>query len=156
MNTVPEKLTAEKDLCGEDHGDVYAAWLRHSLERPFDVRTSFPDDGATNRQLILSIVDSDCVPARSKIGEVIEISHFLCHPAEVRNEKTGELEESIRTVLPQPEGPPISFVAKSIIKALQKLSWATGQQLPFDPPIRAKLKLTGRAGRQVYLLERVQ
>jgi hypothetical protein len=157
-------MTDEKDangklspLCGADHGDRHVAWLRHTADRPFDVKTSLPTLEPWHRTTILSIVDSDCIPARSMIGEVIEVGHYICHPAEARNKETGELEQTVRTVLPQSSGPPIDFSAKSIITAIAKLAWATGRQLPFDPPLKCKLRLSGTSsGRQVYKLTPVE
>lgn len=155
MSPTTENTQPVPALCGDDDGVMTAAWLSHSASGHWDVHTSLPVVENWHRQKILEIVDSDCVKARSRIGTVIEIGHYICHPAEVRSRQTGKIQECVRTVLPQSDGPPISFVSKTIVKAIAKLAWATGRTPPFDPPLKCRLKVSGDSDNIIYRLELV-
>ena len=155
MTNLPEKITVESDLCGEDDGKETAAWLRHNLTRGFDVETTLPTVEAWHRSTILSIIDSDCVLGRSAVGSEIEIGHLIMHEVEVRDNETGELRPEIRTVLPQSAGPPISFCSRSIIKAIQRIRYAVGHPPPYDPPIKVRLKQRQGGKGVIYYLQMV-
>ena len=148
-------LDPERDLCGQDDGGSYLGWLRHSMERSWDVVTSYDTDSPTAKQLVLSICDSDCIPGAEVINQCMYIGHFIIHPAEARDKVTGELIDTIRSVWPQPEGPPISFGSKTLIKAVQKLCWSLGRSLPLDPPVKVRLKQRKGGKGHIYYLQLV-
>lgn len=153
MSTEMQKLDPDKDLCGEQHPGQMAAWTRHAMDRPFDVRTSLPTEEPTHRMLILSIVDSDCIAGGDMIGKEFDLGDYIIHPVELRDEETGEVSEELRCILPQEGGPPIAFVSRGVIKSIQKVAWAVGRTPPFRPPIRVRLKQVAvRGGKRTFKL----
>lgn len=149
----PNVNGANPELCGERHDRVIAAWLRHSGAEAFDCRTSLPVTEAWHRTAILSILDSDCVPGGSLIGQVFELGHYIVHPVELRDDESGEVTQAARIVLPQSDGPPIAFVSDGVIKSIAKIAWAIGREPPYDPPVKVRLKqLSSRGGRRYFKL----
>lgn len=133
---------------------IEARWFPAVLKEEFAVDTTLPAITQDERSLILSIIDGEEIKGQSVIGSIIYLSHYIMHPAEVLDKKTGELVDAIRTLLIQPDGPPISFVATGILKSIARIAWKVQHNPPFDPPVKVKLvqRGTGSGGRTYKLM----
>lgn len=146
---MPDNLPARS----EEYGGVKALWVPLDSKNGFCVETTLPTDDPIQRAAVLAVVEGQDVKGESLIGAKLFIGHYVIHPIELVNEETGESVQAARTLLLQPEGPPVSFVSTGVLKSIARISWATGRMPPFDPPVPVKLvqQSTGR-GRRTYKL----
>lgn len=66
------------------------------------------------------------------------MKHFFAHVVELRNQQSGELTESIRLVLIDPEGKTISFCSQGAVDSLDLIRSCLGDG-PYDPPVKVRV-----------------
>lgn len=71
-------------------------------------------------------------------GEVIEMVNVAAHPVELVDENTGELVQSLRTVIIDKNGKNYDAVSQGIASSLQKIFAIVGNA-PFNPPLKIKV-----------------
>jgi hypothetical protein len=134
-----------------------AQWVPQEISAGFLVDTTLPQSTDVERARVLDIVEGDEIKGREAVGSVIFLSDYVMHPVKVVNKQTGELSDGIRTLLLQPDSPPVSFVSAGILKSIGRIAWRYGKLPPYNPPIRVKLKQKSLGGGRVtYKLEPVE
>jgi hypothetical protein len=129
-----------------------AAWVPEDLRAEFLVETTLPQETPEDRFRVLELLEGECFAGEDAIGSVIEVGDYIIHPVKMLDEPTGEYKDGLRTVLIQSEGPPIAFVAQSILAGISRLVYATKQVPPFRPPLRCMLKQQSRGKNRFYKL----
>lgn len=94
-------------------------------------------------------------------GEEITVEHVVCHWAQWRDETTGEVGDSVRTVLVGPDGTRYSTRSNSVRADIARICGLLGRTVPFRPALRfrvckAKSLASNRKYLQLELLGEVQ
>lgn len=132
---------------------LVASWIPARLFEDFAWQTSLPDETLDERRKILAIIEGEEIKGQTIIGSTLYVSHYVCHPINLRIKNTEEFATGVRTILPQPEGPPVSFTALGILQSLKRIAHTERRTLPFDPPMKVLLKQVGTSGaRRTYKL----
>jgi hypothetical protein len=127
------------------------------ISKGFLVETTLPQVTAEDRSKVLDLVEGEEVHGRETVGSVIALGDYIMHPVKILNKETGEINEAIRTLLVQPDGPPVSFVSAGILKSIGRIAWRVGHMPPYRPPIPVKLKQRSLGGGRVtYSLQPIE
>lgn len=124
----------------ETHGNVTASWLPQSVKNGFVVESTLPMVTSEDRGLVLELLETEALKGESLIGSVIYLGHYVIHPVDLTDNNTGEIVHCARTILPQPEGPPVAFVSTGVLESISRIAWKEKRNPPFEPPLRVKLK----------------
>lgn len=143
--SVPKVIDVEPGVVG--------SWFPDHLQQNFAVETTLPQVTDADRARILDIIECESIRGQDILGSVIMLSEYVMHPITLENPESGEVVDAVRTLLVQPEGPPIQFVSTGILKSIARIAWKERRNPPFDPPVKVKLvqKSTGK-GRRTYKL----
>ena len=89
-------------------------------------------------------------------GEVLEIVHVAAHPVSLVDEKTGEVVDTLRTVLVDKKGKNYDAVSEGIASSLQKIFAIVGMPPWIDEPLKIKVvQQKTRAGYKTNTIELV-
>lgn len=92
--------------------------------------------------------------ASEMVDTEIDVVHSVCHWVPRTDEKTGETFMGLRTVIICKDGTRISSSSETILDGLQMIAVVTGQQLPWEPPVRCiirKAKSTSSGHNYLYI-----
>lgn len=147
---MPEQQIVKQEQTPEG---LVAQWERAFDPASFTMQTSLPVTTPKERGDVLNILEGECIKASDVINNTFEFTDYIAHPVTLVNEETGETADAIRLILLGPDTPPISFCSLGVLKSLQRIVWQRGQQPPFDPPARVKLKqVSTRGARRTFKL----
>jgi hypothetical protein len=71
----------------------------------------------------------------------MQLRHFYCHQVEMTNSQSGEMVNTIRTVLIDADGTPYQFVSQGIATGLDVIRQNFGDG-PWVPPIKITVEAT--------------
>jgi hypothetical protein len=135
---------------------LVAKWNPFEDDGQFAIQTSLPGETKEERAAVIALRNAESQSGGDLINAQFEISHYLAHPVTLENTETGDIVTGVRLVFPQSEGPPVAFVSLGVLKSLGELSYVTGRQPPWDPPIIVRLRQkSARGGRRIFKLEYV-
>lgn len=90
------------------------------------------------------------------MGKVLEIVHVAAHPVSLTDEKTGEVVDTIRTVLVDKNGVNYDAVSEGVASSLQKIFAIVGMPPWIDEPLKIKVvQQKTRAGYKTNTIELV-
>lgn len=103
--------------------DLQAVWTSYDMLLPAEqlaaVNAGLGDDGRL----------------ADLVGQTVEVEHCYFHLVELVNEKDGESEDAVRSVLITPEGKRLAACSKGITSAMKTLLRAF-PATPWKPPLR--------------------
>lgn len=150
-------MTKETMLRTEDHAGTVVEWRTSDLVERFPVYTTLPQETREQRIWVLSVIECEARRGANMIGQELWIGDFVIHPVEKRDRDTGEITILRRSVWIQPDGPPISFCSDGVLRSLNRLVYAEGQEPPFEPPLKVRLRQRQIGGeRRLFWFERVK
>lgn len=148
-----DQLPAKVD---EAEDGTPAIWNPFEERGQFAIHTTLPSRSKEERGSVIAIRNADWIKGNTLINMEFEISHYIAHPVMLPNKETGEVIPQVRIVFPQPNGKPIAFVSTGVLQSMSDLTYVTGRQPPWDPPIRVKLlRLPGTPPNFIFKLEYV-
>lgn len=119
----------------------------------FPVMSTLDQSSEANRLKLLSIIEGPAQKGADHLGGVIALSDYIIHQVDLTDEETGEMFPAARTLLLQPEGPPIEFVSVGVLKSLQRIATMMKRLPPYDPPIAVRVtQVSTRGGRRTFKL----
>lgn len=87
------------------------------------------------------------------LNREVVAQHVLCHPVEFVDEKTGEIEHGIRTVIIDPSGNTVACVSEYARKSLDEIVTYKGLP-PWNPPLTLiPRQQDTRRGKRILILE---
>lgn len=116
--------------------------------------SSIKDDGSRESRIkIYNAVNSSDQKIDDHIGEVFNLRDVVAHPVRLVDEKTGEVTDSVRTILIMEDGSTYAAVSEGIVGSLSKLFAIVGAPT-YEPalPITVK-KLKTRRGYYTNVIE---
>lgn len=139
-----------------EHG-LMAQWCPMELAANWDIRTSMPTDTQLAKSVVIETLNAENLAAELFINKQFPFSNYIFHSTKVWDDDAQAYKDAIRTVLPQPEGPPIAFVSLWIIEQIGRLIKAIGKEPPYDPPVMVLLTQVKASGaKRTYKLNRVR
>lgn len=124
----------------QSEDDWTATWNIADMVNPWLVVSSLPSDTPECRLAILSLVQSDFLPATALAGRRILISEYVVHPVVFRHPLDAPPSVARRVVFPQPDALPVGCVSESMIRSLAGLASDSGRMPPWYPPLEVQLK----------------
>lgn len=86
------------------------------------------------------------------IGEVIEVEHIVAHRAPMVDRETGEIKDTVRTVIIGPDGTRYGTRSDTVRGDLERACIIFGAEFPMKPPMRFKVvQVKSRDGVRKYL-----
>lgn len=102
---------------------------------------SIKDDGKrASKVAIYNAINSADESLADHIGEVLEIVDVVAHPVSLTDEETGEIFESLRTVLIDKNGKSYTAVSEGITNSLSRIFSIVGEPTWKDDPVKMKIK----------------
>lgn len=105
---------------------------------------SIPDDGSRKAKVaIYNAVNNSEKSLSDMIGKPLDIVDVVAYPVTLADEETGEVIESIRTVLIDKDGTSYSAVSSGITNSLSKIFAIVGSPLNgawHDEPVKMEVK----------------
>lgn len=102
---------------------------------------SIKDDGKrASKVAIYNAINSADESLAVHIGEVLEIVDVVAHPVTLTDEETGEIFESLRTVLIDKNGKSYTAVSEGITNSLSRIFSIVGEPTWKDEPVKMKIK----------------
>lgn len=102
---------------------------------------SIVDDGKrATKVAIYNAINSADESLADHIGEVLEIVDVVAHPVTLVQEETGEVIESLRTVLIDKNGKSYTAVSQGITNSLSRIFSIVGMPSWKDEPVKMKIK----------------
>jgi hypothetical protein len=133
-------LTLPRNACTRDeHEVVYTTYNMAKVEE---------------RRLAFNCFKNDCTSLKDKINLEIAVVHVVAHPYVGVDENTGEEYRRMRIVMVCSDGECVACSSISVGRALQRLS-SFIRRLPWNPPMRLKVKQIKSKGGQIYDLDPV-
>lgn len=100
---------------------------------------SIVDDGSRESKIkVYNAINNKGYSLDETKGTVLEIVDVACHPVSLLDENTGEVVNSLRTILIDKDGKNYDAVSNGIVSSLQKIFAIVGQP-SFDPPLKIKV-----------------
>ncbi len=135
------KENARRELVSQVMGDVAAPTIHNFQGTNLEVWKQIAAIGAATCMDFDDVQDSG-----------IQIHQFYVHQVQFVDEKTGEVNEGIRTVLIPKVGPPFACVSDGIARDLAGIIRTFGFG-PYEPPISVMpVSIKTRKGRKTYRL----
>lgn len=106
------------------------------------------DDFETKRKIFSAV--NDAVPATDLEGKPFQVSDVVMEPVEFTNEKTGEIETTVRTIFITPDGQAYQVFSGPVFNAVKRLLSLIGEPSTWPEPISVRLTEEGR-GTNRYL-----
>lgn len=133
MNENTELMTVNK-------ADLAAPSMVDMLTNPTgNFFCSIPSDGTRASAVkIYNAINSKGESLDDHKNEVLEIVNVAAHPVELVDENTGELVQTLRTVLIDKDGKNYDAVSQGVASSLQKIFAIVGPA-PFTPPLKIKV-----------------
>src|SRR5574337_275931 len=113
-------------------------WDHGSLKDQFQVMTSLPHDTPEHRAAIINLLECVELPKDDLLNQEIEISEYIAHPVMYRSASDGQLRPGIRVVFPIEGIGILAGTGRPLLESIQRLSWASGRNPPWYPPLKAK------------------
>ena len=102
---------------------------------------SIADDGTRKSKVaIFNAVNGADESLGDHIGEVLEVVDVVAHPVTLTDEETGEIINSLRTVLITKDGKTYTAVSQGITNALARVFSIVGMPSWKDEPVKMKIK----------------
>ena len=101
--------------------------------------SSINDDGTReSRAKIYNAVNKAEEKVDDHKGEVLQLVDVVAHPITLTDENTGELVDTVRTVLIMEDGKSYEAVSQGIVSSLSKLFAVVGKPT-YNPPLAIKI-----------------
>lgn len=124
----------------QSEDDWTATWNIADMVYPWLVVSSLPSDTPERKLAILSLVQSDFLPATAVAGRRILVSEYVVHPVVFRHPLDAPPSVARRVVFPQPDTLPVGFVSEAVIRSLAGLATDSGRMPPWYPPLEVQVK----------------
>lgn len=135
--------------------DVAEVGMLNDLKNP---TTSFfcsiENDGTRSSKVaIYNALNSDGESLIDHVGEVLEITDVAAHNVKLMDKETGEITETLRTVLVSSNGTTYSCVSSGVIESLKKVFAIVGAPSWKDEPVKmVPMEIKTRNGYRVLTL----
>ena len=151
-NLMPQ---AETELVVKD--EITGAPLAFSMDMLTDSTQfycSIPDDGTRKSKVaIYNAIQNAELKLDDHINKELHIADVVVHPIEIVDEKTGEVNHMLRTILIDVQGNGYAAVSYGVLTSLQKIFGIVGKPSWKDEPLTVvPKKETTRNGNKVTTL----
>ena len=103
--------------------------------------SSIVDDGTMETKVkIFNAINAPTYHLSDYIGQIIEVVDVIAHPVELADETTGELVQTVRTILIDKDGNSYDAVSQGVASALSKIFQLLGKPPWIDNPLKMKIK----------------
>lgn len=109
--------------------------------------SSIQGDTQTDRVKVLSAV-TDAEPLSEHLGETLNLRHVIAQATQIKDEKTGEINDAIRTILITEEGDAYAAVSVGLFQYLKNLFDIVGHPSTWDGPLA--IQVVEKKGRKGY------
>jgi hypothetical protein len=109
--------------------------------------SSIQGDTQADRVQILAAV-TDAEPISEHLGETLHLRHVIAQATQIEDDKTGELNDAIRTILITEEGDAYAAVSVGLFQYLKNLFDIVGHPSTWDGPL--PIQVVEKKGRKGY------
>lgn len=100
---------------------------------------SIEDDGSREAKIkVYNAINSKGISLDDTKGTVLEIVDVACHPVTLVDENTGEVVQTLRTILIDKDGNNFDAVSQGVVSSLQKIFAIVGHPT-YNPPLKLKV-----------------
>ena len=158
--TMEQAIENEQNTLVVVREDIPTLDLMEQLKNPTaSFFCSIKDDGSRKSKIaIYNAINSADKSLAEHIGEVLEVTNVIAHPVRLADEVTGEIIESLRTVLITKDGTSYTAVSEGITNSLSRVFSIIGMPPWNDEPVKMKVKQvkTRNGNNKVNTLELVE
>lgn len=125
-----------------NRGDIAGVDIMESLKNPTtNFLCTIEDDGTRKSKVaIYNAINSSDTALNDMVGKPLEIVDVVAHPITITDEETGEIIETVRTVLIDKNGKCYHAVSAGILNSLQKIFSIIGMPSWKDEPVKMEVK----------------
>lgn len=116
--------------------------------------TTVKGDDFTSRRKIFSAVN-DANPVSDLNGKPFTIADLVIEATEFVNEKTGEVEPSVRTIFITPDGDAYQAFSGPVFNAAKRLLGLLGDPETWPEPVQVRVTEEGKGANRFYKLSLV-
>lgn len=141
-NTMKEMVAnGESEMMTINKEDLVSKDAMSMLTNPSnDFLCTIQDDGTRETKVkIYNAINSAEKSLADMLGKTIELVDVVAHPVQLIDEETGEMVDTIRTVLIDKNGVAYTAVSGGVTNSLQKLFMIFGMPT-WDEPVKVEVK----------------
>lgn len=151
-NNLPVAVPVQQNLAlitepDDDGQKLMAQWMSST---PQAVTNLSNDDPESELAMVRAMGKAD-FQVRQAVGRIMEIVGYVIHPAELTDQRTGEVKCKLRCVLLCRDGSTVSTMSNGVLRVVRVLA-TTRKQGRWNPPVRAEIKEYPLEGGKTYCI----